>query len=164
MLFSVGSRSPCHTPPLCCASCSTSLCSWMLCLFICRKRFDILQLARHQTNIWLGVENLGSNFINKIWQHRQHGSRLQCGQIGRFLKVVGEMASIKSRPNAWWIFGLKWKATLLMLNFWKLWATFEFGIWSHWLQSTLNFKASSSFKQTTLFCLVRNFWAANQNA
>ena len=27
------------------------------------------------------------------------------------------MVSIKSCPNAWWIFGLKWKATRFMLNY-----------------------------------------------
>ena len=28
-------------------------------------------------------------------------SLLQCGQIGQFLKVIGDMISIKSSPNAW---------------------------------------------------------------
>ena len=31
----------------------------------------------------------------------------QCDQIGRFLKVLGDIVSIKSSPNAWWIFGIK---------------------------------------------------------
>ena len=52
----------------------------------------------------------------------------QCDQIGRFSKVLGDIVSIKSSPNAWWIFGLKWKATLRLLNycdyflgiFWKI--------------------------------------------
>ena len=30
----------------------------------------------------------------------------QCDQIGRFLKVLGGMASIIGCPNAWLIFGL----------------------------------------------------------
>ena len=33
------------------------------------------------------------------------------------LKVLGDMVSIKRSPNAWWIFGLKWTATFLMLNY-----------------------------------------------
>ena len=41
----------------------------------------------------------------------------QCDQIVRFFKVLGDMVSIKSSPNAWWILGLKWKATLFMLNY-----------------------------------------------
>ena len=53
--------------------------------------------------------------------------RNQCDQIGWFLKVLGDMVAIKRSPNAWWIFGLKWTATFLMLkycdyflgNFWK---------------------------------------------
>ena len=44
-------------------------------------------------------------------------SGIQCDQIGRFLKVLRHMVSVKSSPNAWWMFGLKWKATLLMLNY-----------------------------------------------
>ena len=47
---------------------------------------------------------------------KQHD--MECGQIGRFLKVLRDMVSIKSSPNAWWIFGLKWKTTLFMLNYW----------------------------------------------
>ena len=42
---------------------------------------------------------------------------IQCDQIGRFLNVFGDMVSIKSSPNAWWIFGLNWKAALFMLNY-----------------------------------------------
>ena len=56
-----------------------------------------------------------------------HMCRNQCDQIGWFLKVLGDMVAIKRSPNAWWIFGLKWTATFLMLkycdyflgNFWK---------------------------------------------
>ena len=45
--------------------------------------------------------------------------RIQCDTIGRFLKVLGDMVSIKSGPNAVWFFGLKWKATIFMLNYWS---------------------------------------------
>ena len=41
----------------------------------------------------------------------------QCDQIGQVLKVLGDMVSINNSPNASWIFGLKWKATFLMLNY-----------------------------------------------
>ena len=41
----------------------------------------------------------------------------QCDQSGRFFKVRGDMVSIQSSPNAWWFFGLKWKATLFILKY-----------------------------------------------
>ena len=50
---------------------------------------------------------------------------LQCDQIGRYLNVLGEMFLIKGGPNVRWIFGPKWKATILMLNYFGyFWATF----------------------------------------
>ena len=39
----------------------------------------------------------------------------------------------KSSPNAWWIFGLKWKAKFFILNYSVyFWVTFYFNIWSLW--------------------------------
>ena len=38
----------------------------------------------------------------KIQLKKPHDiDRTQCDQIGRFFKVLGDMASIKSSPNAW---------------------------------------------------------------
>ena len=51
--------------------------------------------------------------LNCTWRERE----IQCDQIGRILKVLDDMVSIKSSPNAWGIFGLKWKATLFMLTY-----------------------------------------------
>ena len=31
----------------------------------------------------------------------------ECDQIGQFLKVLGDMVSIKSSPNKWYFLGLK---------------------------------------------------------
>ena len=43
--------------------------------------------------------------------------RLQCDQVVRFLKVLGDMVSPKSSPNTQLIFGITLKATLFMLNY-----------------------------------------------
>ena len=42
----------------------------------------------------------------------------QCDQIGRLLRVLGDKIFINSSPNAKLTFGLKWKATLFILNYW----------------------------------------------
>ena len=71
--------------------------------------------------------------ISEIWYSAAW--RHLSGSVGpdwRFLKVLGDMVSIKSSPKAWLIFGLEWKATFFMLNYcgyflgnvWKIWATF----------------------------------------
>ena len=41
--------------------------------------------------------------FNCTWRERE----IQSDQIGRILKVLDDMVSIKSSPNAWGIFGLK---------------------------------------------------------
>ena len=41
--------------------------------------------------------------LNCTWRERE----IQCDQIGRILKVLDDMVSIKSSQNAWGIFGLK---------------------------------------------------------
>ena len=64
---------------------------------------------------------------------------VQCDQIGRFLKVLGNRLSCKISPNDWKVFGLFWKTSLLLKtalptflgNFWKNFATFFSKIWSH---------------------------------
>ena len=64
----------------------------------------------------------------------------QCDQIGRFSKVLGEIFCFKSSPNVQWLLGYfekhpfwdqNWFGNILD-NFWKIWATFNFSIWSHW--------------------------------
>ena len=63
----------------------------------------------------------------------------QCDQIGRFSKVLGEIFCFKSSPNVQWLLGnlekcpfwdKNWFGNILG-NFWKIWATFNFSIWSH---------------------------------
>ena len=64
----------------------------------------------------------------------------QCDQIARFLKVVGDITSIKSSPNYWQLFGLFWKPHTFVktyvatswVTFENIWATFYSNIWSHW--------------------------------
>ena len=46
----------------------------------------------------------------------------QCDQIGLFLKVLGDIVSIKSSPNAWWNFWPIWKATTFHIKL--LWLLF----------------------------------------
>ena len=67
---------------------------------------------------------------------------LQCDQIGRFLKVLGNKFSFKSSPKVFCDFwALLKNITFLvkssMVNFWATfgtsWATFYFSIWSHCL-------------------------------
>ena len=56
--------------------------------------------------------------ISEIWYSAAW--RHLSGSVGpdwRFLKVLGDMVSIKSSPKAWLIFGLEWKATFFMLNY-----------------------------------------------
>ena len=83
----------------------------------------------------VGKENFTFHNLNLFlfWLDRAAGLRpmkegllltwVQCDQIGWFLKVLDDMDTIKSSPNAWWSIGLKWKATLscgyIFANFWK---------------------------------------------
>ena len=83
----------------------------------------------------VGKENFSFHNLNLFlfWLDRAAGLRpmkegllltwVQCDQIGWFLKVLDDMVTIKSSPNAWWSIGLKWKATLscgyILANFWK---------------------------------------------
>ena len=62
----------------------------------------------------------------------------QCDQIGRFFEVLGNMFSYKSCINILWLFGLFWQTSFwsknccshFWVNFWKIWATFCFNLWS----------------------------------
>ena len=56
----------------------------------------------------------------------------QCDQIGRFLKVLGNILPFKSCPNILWRLGLFWK-TYFWAVFEKVWTVFRSNIWSHWL-------------------------------
>ena len=69
------------------------------------------------------------------------GLRLQCDQIGRFLKVMGDKFSYKRNVNMLLILDLlkeniTFKYRLLLGNVW-ICATFNFNIWSHCLQASL---------------------------
>ena len=72
---------------------------------------------------------------------------LQCDQIGRFLKVLGNKFSFKSSPKVFCDFwALLKNITFLvkssMVNFWATfgtsWATFYFSTWSHCLSLSHN--------------------------
>ena len=45
-----------------------------------------------------------------------HADADQCDQIGQFLKVLGDMVSMKSSPNARWILVKRWKESIFILN------------------------------------------------
>ena len=61
---------------------------------------------------------------------------VQCDQIGRFLKVLGNWISSKRSPNDWQLFGCFEKPhsfvkTAFWATFGKYWATFFSNIWSY---------------------------------
>ena len=53
--------------------------------------------------------------------HSEHENMWICVSVsvtkGANVKVLCDKVSIKSSPKAWWIFRLKWKETLFMLNY-----------------------------------------------
>ena len=83
----------------------------------------------------------------------------QCDKVGRFLKNLGEIFSVKSSQNELLLFGLKWKhhslAKTAVVPFWatfvKTWATFYFNIWSHWTTYLPTYLPTSSFSIFLLF-------------
>ena len=64
----------------------------------------------------------------------------QCDQIGRFLKVLGNIFCHQSSPNIWKCFVYyvvchffkKNCFDFFLGNNWKIWITFNSNIWSHW--------------------------------
>ena len=77
----------------------------------------------HTFQVVLNLSNQNSKNIFLIFRRHRRGaiflqiwigialeqwsSSGQSDQIRRFLKVLGDMVSVKSSQNAWWIFGLK---------------------------------------------------------
>ena len=59
--------------------------------------------------------------------------------------VLGDKITLKSSQIVWWLFGLEWNTSFLILNFcgdfWatfgKVWATFYINIWSHWTRQAV---------------------------
>ena len=85
---------------------------------------------------------------------------IQCDQIGRFLKVLGDIVSHKVAQMHGDFLGIFEKQHFssnsycsFLGNLQKIWTTLYFNIWSHWLLPTLNWPVSIGLISKTAFKL-----------
>ena len=89
--------------------------------------------------------------------------RIQCDQIGLFLKVLGDKFSYKSSRKIWWLLAscekIKTSGKILLVNFWKNWATLDSVIWSHCIANLEYIHLwKAAIKVQTINSFVSKWW------